>query len=116
MSSASISLIQRNLLIVTLDKNQIKKREVIGDYKNTPVHLVETKGGLSIIFMIKSGTSEAVGVGAHPAVAKYMAEQKEPSINWHGSLVKNEEAQCPTCHAQDTIEECLCVYRWFNEK
>lgn len=95
-----------------LDKAQIKKKEVIGVYKSTPVHLVETKGGLSIVLLSKAGSMEAVGVGAHPAVAKYMAEKKEPSIEWYKPMAKSEDALCPTCNQLDTVVECLCVHRW----
>lgn len=100
-----------------LTRSQIKKQEVIGKLRGRDVLGIETHGGLFLVAAHRNGQLVTVGAGPHRAVAKYIAEHKEPDIRWSECLIKSDADQdmvCPTCRQLDRPDECLCVYRWEN--
>jgi len=85
---------------MNLDRKHIKKKEVIGKLRQQPVYLVETKGGLHLVFANSSRGYEPIGTGPHKAVALWMAEKREPDVQWL-SLRKSEETF--------SAEEVACI-------
>lgn len=83
-----------------LDSKHIKKKEVVGILRGNPVHMVETTGGLHLIFAMHDGRYEPIGTGPHKAVAMWMAEKKEPALQW-SALKKSRQ--------QYTQEELSCI-------
>lgn len=61
---------------------QVSYRKKIGDLDGDKVFELGTKGGLHlVVVMRKSGKSETLGAGPHPAVARHIATKREPKIN-----------------------------------
>jgi len=85
---------------MNLTGNQIKSRKVVGRLGDLPVTLVETAGGLHLVFLQKGGRTESIGCGPHRAVAVWMAGKREPGIVW-SELKKSEYAY--------SAEEVACI-------
>lgn len=62
-----------------ISKEHIASKKVIGKLKNIPVIQLKTTGGLCLIV---KATGDALGVGSHQGIARYIAEKKEPDIEW----------------------------------
>lgn len=73
-----------------ISDKHIAFKKKIGKVKNNPVFHLKTSGGLSLILMTKNGKVETLGSGSHVAVARFIAEQHEPDIEWT-ELSKSEE-------------------------
>jgi hypothetical protein len=63
---------------VTPDQVAYKKR--IGKLGDTPVYEVGLIGGLHLI--MKAGSKAPLGAGPHPAVARHLARQRNPEIEY----------------------------------
>jgi hypothetical protein len=97
-----------------LKRVHIKKQEVIGTLNGRDVILVETHGGLAMVAAHKGGRLVTIGCGPLASVAKFLAEKREPDIQWSEQIMKSEsdkELVCPLCHQLDRPEDCMCLYR-----
>jgi hypothetical protein len=74
-----------------LTKEDIEKNEEVGTAKKGKVMCITTKGGLSLI-VTKSlgGALDIVATAPHPGIARFKAEQMDPSIQWTEGLFKSE--------------------------
>ncbi len=63
---------------VTAKHIQSKKR--IGSLDGKPVIEVLTSGGLYMVVCNKNGNLETLGTGPHRAVARFIAEKREPRL------------------------------------
>lgn len=67
------------------------KPKKVGEYRGLPVMENSTKGGLHFLFAVKSdGGMETLGMGSHPAIARYVAECEFPEVKIT-SLEKSED-------------------------
>lgn len=58
------------------EKQLAGKPRRVGTLKGDPVFLLATRGGLHVV----AAKKKLLGVGPHPAVAKHIAEKREPEI------------------------------------
>jgi len=68
---------------LSLEPNQIKTKKTVGKVNTNPVFEVVTKGGLWVNILGKGAGFEVIGTGPHRGVARYIAEQKQPNIQWN---------------------------------
>ena len=80
---------------MNIDAEMVKRKEVAGSTRDgKPIVFIETHGGLYAFFAKKDSEIKALGVGAHIAIAKFMAEKENPGIIWQEDFIqKNEEAE-----------------------
>lgn len=68
---------------MNLDANQIESKRRVGSLDGQPVFGVTTKGGFSMVVALGKGDSvNTLGVGSHPALARYGALKREPRLKW----------------------------------
>ena len=66
---------------MNITANQIALKKRVGTLHGRPVMQLTTKGGLVMIVCQKNeGENFIASAGPHPAIAKYIAEKKEPDI------------------------------------
>ena len=58
----------------------IASKKRIGTLRGSPVIEVLTSGGLYMVVVNKSGNVETLGTGPHRAVARFIAEKREPTL------------------------------------
>lgn len=55
------------------------KPKIIGHIKDRDVYEATTKGGFSLVFTLKkTGETEMLGTGNHPAIARFVATKENP--------------------------------------
>lgn len=69
-------------LPLNLTPVHIKHKKQIGKVNTNPVWEIATTGGLFINVLGKGAGFEVIGTGPHPAVARHISEQKQPSVEW----------------------------------
>ena len=62
--------------------HDIKSKRIVGKLGDSPVVELVTKGGLNMLVMRKNIGMEVLGAGPHAAISKFIAEKKEPDIEW----------------------------------
>ena len=65
-----------------ISANQVQSKKQIATLGGSPVFEIVTTGGLHIIALIKCGKLDVLGTGSHRAISRYLAEQKEPDLEW----------------------------------
>lgn len=65
-----------------LKKEHISYKKVVGKLDGQSVFEIATTGGLHLIVSHKNNKPETVSVGPHAAVARYIAEKRNPEIQW----------------------------------
>ena len=78
-----------------IDETLVEKTAHAGDIDGDPVVYIKSWGGLHMFFKSKGkgGKPEAVAVGPHLAVARFLAKENEPKIKWNEEfLVKGEDS------------------------
>lgn len=60
----------------------VKHKKQIGRVRGSPVWEVLTTGGLYMDILARDGSFEVIGTGPHQALARHIAEQKQPMIEW----------------------------------
>lgn len=69
------------MISVTQDQLADKPKKV-AKLGETPVFQAVTKGGFYIVGMMKNGSFLTIGTGSHKALARHVAEQVEPKLQW----------------------------------
>lgn len=80
--------------------NQIAYRKTVGKLDGDAIVELATKGGLHLIVRAKRGKTETLGAGAHRAISRFIAEKREPNIQWT-ELSKSEHI--PVEHFQHLL-------------
>lgn len=65
-----------------IKKEHIASKKVVGKLDGKNVFELATTGGLHLIIADKNGKPEAIGTGPHRAVSRYIAEKRNPEIQW----------------------------------
>ncbi len=65
-----------------LEPVHIAQKKKIGKVGSNPVFEVLTSGGLWVHILGKGAGFDILSTGPHKAVARYIAEQKEPNLEW----------------------------------
>ena len=65
---------------MNITRKHIASEKRIGTLKGAPGVEVMTSGGLYMVVYQKSGKVETLGSGPHRAVARYIAQKREPSL------------------------------------
>lgn len=60
--------------------NDLASRKKIGRYEGADVYHLRTKGGYNIVAAAKREGTKVLGVGPHPAVARFLAEKSFPGL------------------------------------
>lgn len=69
--------------VLSIEPKQLSgKPRKIGKVGTANIWETKTKGGLHMILKDGGGKPETLGTGPHPGVARYIAEQHEPKIQW----------------------------------
>ena len=59
----------------------VRERRKVGFLEGADVYHLQTKGGYNVFASLdKKGSSRILGVGPHPAVARFMAQKQNPSM------------------------------------
>jgi hypothetical protein len=72
--------------MMKLNQNEIEFKKAVGKAKGKTLWHVKTRGGLHLIAL---DGGEVVGAASHRAVARHIAEQHEPGLEW-SELSKSE--------------------------
>lgn len=88
---------------MTIPGNQVSSRRRIGSSAGKAVFGVALIGGLHIVALAKQGGMEILGLGSHPAVARYIAMRNAPDIKYD-ELMKSGEPQ------YDDFKDLLPLY------
>ena len=56
------------------------KPQKIGTLDGDPVYEIVTTGGLNLVSVTRHGKVEMLGVGPHKAIARFLAQKKEPDL------------------------------------
>ncbi len=70
-------------MALNLTPVHIKSKRPIGKLKTNPIFEVLTTGGLYLNILGKGGEFEVIATGPHQGVARYIAEQRYPDIQWN---------------------------------
>lgn len=68
---------------LNIEPVHIKYKKEIGKVKTNPVFEILTTGGLYMEILGKGAGFEVIGTGPHRGVARYIAEQRQPGIEWN---------------------------------
>ena len=68
---------------LNLEPVHIKTKKQVGKVNSNPVFEVLTTGGLYMNILGKGAGFEVIGTGPHRGVARYIAEQKQPGVEWN---------------------------------
>jgi hypothetical protein len=68
---------------LNLTEEHVKARKRVGAVGTNPVFEIVTTGGLWMNVMGKGGKFDVISTGPHRAVARYIAEQREPNLVWN---------------------------------
>ena len=76
-----------------IPREQIETRKIAGKTESgSPVVYIATKGGLHAFFAKNGeGQTEALGAAPHRAIAKFLAEKKDPKIKWEDDFLEKSE-------------------------
>lgn len=77
---------------MNIPANQISYKKQIGKLDGDPIIEMATKGGLHLIIASRKGKAETLGTGSHRAIARHIAEKKEPKIEWT-ELAKSDQLE-----------------------
>jgi len=67
---------------MTIPKDEISYKELVGKRGSNNVWLIRTIGGLNMVCVEAPGKAEIASVASHPAMAEFIAQQKDPSIKY----------------------------------
>jgi len=67
---------------MNIPKNEISHKELIGKRGTNNVWLIRTIGGLNMICVDAPGKAEIAAVASHPAMAEFIAQQKDTDIKY----------------------------------
>lgn len=67
---------------MNISSEHILSKKKVGKIGNVPVIEIATTGGLHLVFAAKGGKFENLGAGPHRAVARHIAQKREPEIQW----------------------------------
>ena len=67
---------------INITADQIKSKKEVGILNKMPVYLLTCKGGLQAMVSPQGNKVKYLGVGAHVALARYIAEKNEPTLTW----------------------------------
>ena len=75
-----------------ITEHLIKDKQIVGlSSKGEPVLMVETNGGLFAFFTKgENGQVETLAAAAHKAIGAWMAEKKDPGLQWNKDFLKAE--------------------------
>jgi len=59
---------------------QITYKKKIGKIDENTVYEIGTKGGLHLVMAVRKNKAETLGVGPHRAVARHIAQKREPTM------------------------------------
>lgn len=78
-----------------IDKDQIAETFIAGKTKDGKnIVYVATHGGLHAFFCKdEDGNVSSIGAAPHKAIARFLAEKKEPGIKWNEDFNKSEDLQ-----------------------
>lgn len=65
---------------MNVTSKHIASKKRIGSLHGSPVVEVRTSGGLYMVVCQKSGVLQTLGTGPHRAVARFIAEKREPEL------------------------------------
>jgi hypothetical protein len=95
-------------IIITPD--QLKQNpKKIGNLKGQPVYYLLSKGGLSLIMAKSVLGTRVLGTANHPAVARFIAKEQEPSVVFD-ELSKSEDLPLVT------FKHLLPFYREYTKE
>jgi hypothetical protein len=87
-------------LINLTAKQLARKPKKIGKLNGKDVQHLVTKGGWHVVVGTKDGQFEPLGVGPHPAVARFEAQRRAPDIQW---TELNKSEWVDPIHFQDIL-------------
>jgi len=64
------------------NKALIRYKKQVGNSKGTPVYEIATTGGLYMVAKSDKGKVEILGTGPHRAISRYIAEKKDPDLEF----------------------------------
>lgn len=67
---------------MNIPKSEILHKELIGKRGSSNVWLIRTIGGLNMVCVDAPGKAEIASVASHPAMAEFIAQQKDTSIKY----------------------------------
>ena len=68
---------------LNLEPVHIKTKKKVGSVNSNPVFEILTTGGLWMNILGKGSGFEVIGTGPHRGVARYISEQRQPSLQWN---------------------------------
>jgi hypothetical protein len=66
----------------TIKNSEIIYKKKIGELEGDPVIEVRTIGGYNMVLRLKKSSAPLLAVGSHRALARYIAKQRNPGINF----------------------------------
>ncbi len=63
-----------------ISPDDVRERKQVGSLNGDSVFHLQTKGGYNIFAAVGKSGPTILGVGAHPAVAKFMAQKAHPNM------------------------------------
>ncbi len=80
LSTPAAIFLDRGPMILS-PEHLVGKPRIIGRSGTTPIYEVTTTGGF--IMIVKGGSeTETLGTGSHPAIARTVAEARDPKLVW----------------------------------
>lgn len=70
-------------MALSVDPVHIKYKKEIGKVNTNKVWEILTTGGLYMEILGKGAGFEVIGTGPHRGVARYIAEQRQPNLQWN---------------------------------
>ena len=67
---------------LNLEPVHIKSKKKVGSVNSNPVFEVLTTGGLYMNILGKGAGFEVIGTGPHRGVARFISEQRQPTVQW----------------------------------
>jgi hypothetical protein len=74
------SIVPGRRIPVDIQEKHIQTKKRIGTLRGQPVVEVLTKGGFYLVVTQKNGALLTLGTGPHRAVARYIAQKREPDM------------------------------------
>jgi hypothetical protein len=69
-------------MALSLTPEHVASKKRVGQLKDSPIFEILTTGGLYLNVLGKGAGFEVIATGPHRAVARYIAEQRYPSVVW----------------------------------
>jgi hypothetical protein len=92
-----------------IESKDLALRKRVGTLRGRAIIYLMTKGGLHLIISDDEQGPEILGAGPHPAVARYIAQKREPEILFR-DLEKSEEIN------EETLQFVLPKYEKLTEQ